>query len=95
MVMTFSRIRRNRAPSETSLIFDVPSRGATDRLEAHAVAGLDERQRRRGRRRESVRQQMEELAEPARARRPEARREIGNVPAGEVAGQPVQHALPA
>ena len=73
IVITFSRIRKNFAPSRASRIFDCPDPLARlDRLEAHVVAGAQKGQRRRRRRREAVRQQMQELEQIARG----ARREI-------------------
>ena len=61
------------------------------RLERHVVPGLDERQRRRRRRREPVRQQVEELAQALAAGAAKPRRQVRNVPAGEIAGKPVEH----
>ena len=91
MVMIFSRIRKNFAPSRASLIFDLPDALlGLDRHERHAVARLDERQRRRRRRREAVRQQVQELEQAVAARRAEPGGQIRNVAVGEVARQPVE-----
>ena len=61
-----------------------------DGLERDVVARLDERQRGGGRRRESVGQQVEELAQVLAARAAKARRQVGNVPSGEIAGEPIE-----
>ena len=88
-------IRRNFAPSRASRIFDVPTRGrASTGSNVDVVAGLDERQRRGRRRREAVRQQVDELAQvarAARARKPDVR--SGIVAPGQVAGEPVERAV--
>ena len=74
MVMTFSKIRKNFAPSLASRIFErAHTRQRGDRLEGDIVACLDERQRRRRRRRKTVRQQVDELEQVFAPRRPDSR----------------------
>ncbi len=87
-------ISRNLVPSRASRIFD--SAGALaglDRQERDAVARLDERQRRRGGRREPVRDQVEELAQDGPPRAPEARRQVRDLAAGHVGREGVQQAV--
>ena len=69
------------------------SRADRNRLEAHAVAGLHERQRRRGGRRKSVGEQVKKLAQAARARRAQSRREVGNLAPGQIPRHPVQRVV--
>jgi hypothetical protein len=90
-VTTRRMIRRNFTPSRASRIFDLPDAlPGLDRLERDVVARLDEGQRGRGRRREPVRQQVDELAQHLAARAAEAGRQVGDRAAGEVAGEPVE-----
>ena len=94
IVITFKRISTNFAPSDPSRIFDTPWRGAASiRFEAHAVTSLQKRERRRGRRRETVRNQMQEFDQTVAPRRAESRREIGNRPFVQVTGEPVQQRI--
>ncbi len=69
------------------------ARPRLDRLERDVVARLDERQRGRGRRREPVRQQVQELAQVLAARRPEAGRQVRDLPLGQVAREPVERGV--
>ena len=61
-----------------------------DRLEAHAVSRLHERQRRRRRRGEAVGQEVQELEQALAPRGAESGRQVGNRLLGQVAGDPVQ-----
>src|SRR5215471_14227753 len=65
-----------------------------DRLEMDAVAGPQERQSGRRRRRETVGKEMQELQQRLAARRPESRRQIRYRVLSQVAGDRVQKRIP-
>ena len=87
-------IIRNFAPSLRQPDLRLADAAARfDRLEGDVVARLDERERRRRRCREAVGQQVEELAQMLAPRRAKAGRQVGNVAACQVTGQPVERGV--